>query len=409
MIQSIVFVSTVNLTTNPRILKEIKLALANDIKVVFVGFKLGNWSDEIDLETQLSLSGDIIFFYLDATRKPFFKWIVSSIIEKVAKKMYSLNKNSLAVNAYAHSKRSYLLNQFFAKQLFVTPKLIIGHTLGSLFPVYKFASKHKIPFAFDVEDYHPGEKIHIDVINEKSRRIFLLQTILPLAQYVSTASPLITVEVNELLKNKLPKQQATTILNAFIASEFIEPKTFNNNLENKLKFVWFSQNISFGRGLEFILPILSIYKEKISFELIGRIDDNFFNQVLQAHVSWITLTNPKPQQELHEYLANFDIGLAIEMNSADYNREIALTNKIVAYYQAGLYILATNTKAQIDFLLHNPNHGICFEQNEKSCSEAITYLLENMKMLKETKQSLYKDASKVSWENESKKIIKLWN
>ena len=119
MIQSIVFVSTVNLTTNPRILKEIKLALANDIKVVFVGFKLGNWSDEIDLETQLSLSGDIIFFYLDATRKPFFKWIVSSIIEKVAKKMYSLNKNSLAVNAYAHSKRSYLLNQFFAKQLFV--------------------------------------------------------------------------------------------------------------------------------------------------------------------------------------------------------------------------------------------------------------------------------------------------
>ena len=56
------------------------------------------------------------------------------------------------------------------------------------------------------------------------------------------------------------------------------------------------------------------------------------------------------QEDLHQFLSQMDIGLALENAQADHNRNICLTNKMLAYAQAGLYILATNTFGQSQFL-----------------------------------------------------------
>ncbi len=59
-------------------------------------------------------------------------------------------------------------------------------------------------------------------------------------------------------------------------------------------------------------------------------------------------------------MSDFDIGLAIEDPTADENRNICLTNKIWSYFQAGLYIVATNTLAQQQFMQLFEQHGcIC--------------------------------------------------
>lgn len=404
------FISSVNLTTNPRILKEIKLAVQLGKEVSFIGFRLGNWSDKIEEKHKEELSGLINLNYLDATRTNFIQWLISTLFEKLARLLYPLNKSSFFLNYLGHSKRSYILNCYLENNNLKKPDIIIAHTLGTLYPAYKYAKKNKIPFAFDVEDFHPGEKIHIDIKNEKQRRIFLLKKILPHAKYVSCAAPLIASEVHDLLKaiNK-SKDFIITVNNAFSNNEFTKPIDIEIENTTRLKFIWFSQNISFGRGLEIIIPILAKYAQFISLELVGRMDSVFYEQFIQSNVSWIKITEPLNQVALHQYLSKFDIGLAIEMNTADYNREIALTNKLIAYFQSGLYVFSTNTKAQSAFLGNQSEHGICVGQSNEELKNGLEFVLLHKKEILNNKQKRFQQAKSFDWETESDKLIVKWN
>lgn len=44
----LLFLSKDNLTTTPRLQKELKFAIEQGYEVYFVGFELDNWRDEID-------------------------------------------------------------------------------------------------------------------------------------------------------------------------------------------------------------------------------------------------------------------------------------------------------------------------------------------------------------------------
>ncbi len=138
--KKLLFLSSDNLTTNPRILKELKLAVELGYDLSFVGFKLGGWSDKIDIELIKNIKAK--FHYISITRKPFFKWFISSVIEKLAKKIYPFLKNNTKINAFAHSKRSVLLHNYLQNNK-NNYDLIIAHTLPTLYPAYKFAKKNK--------------------------------------------------------------------------------------------------------------------------------------------------------------------------------------------------------------------------------------------------------------------------
>ncbi|MEA3450368.1 MAG: hypothetical protein U9Q83_00530, partial [Bacteroidota bacterium] len=249
MPEKILFISAANLTVNPRILKELKFAIQLGYKVDFVGFNSRNWSDKIDEKLIKNINAN--FHYISITRKPIVKWFVNSIIEKISKKIYPTFRNSMKINAYAHSKRSVLLNNYLQKN---TKKynLIIAHTLPTLYPAYKFAKKTNTKFIFDIEDYHPGEVVASDEENEKARRVFLMQNLLPKASFLTYASPLIGEYSLKLLEN-YPSNQHKLINNCFSQTEF----QFKENNSGKIKFVWFSQNISQGRGLELVIPALA--------------------------------------------------------------------------------------------------------------------------------------------------------
>ena len=74
-----------------------------------------------------------------------------------------------------------------------------------------------------------------------------------------------------------------------------------------------------------------------------------------------------------------------------------MTNKIWAYTQSGLYVLATDTLAQIKFLKDNENIGLISEQN----AENFTISIEK---IRKEKQSRFNYAQKLSWENEREKL-----
>ncbi|MDW5287872.1 hypothetical protein [Formosa sp. PL04] len=425
--KQILFLTTNNLATNPRLVKEVQLALQLQHRVTIIMFKLNNWSDakSIQLKDQLikicnNDESCLRIIQLEAIPSNKLKWIYLGVREKLAKKVSGLILTDLKLNALANNRRSLQIYNA-AKKIKDKPDLICAHNMGALYPAHELSELWKVPFIFDVEDYHPGEIVSTDGETAKNRIEFLMQSLLPKAKSITYASPLIGQYTLDLIGEH---KSSAVVLNGFNDSEFSLLSHTENDInknETGLKLVWFSQKISFGRGLEELFNALGIISKsnhniKISLTLIGELDSNFetieitkIRKKLEHTNLRLTIENPLGQQELHATLSHFDVGLALEFNSRDLNRQICLTNKIITYAQAGLYILATNTKAQEQFITDYPELGVLSAQSEIEISEMIQKLYQNKDQIKANKRVRFQKGKCLSWDSEQIKIQELWN
>lgn len=386
-----------NLSTTPRALQSIRTAQAFfEVSVLSVN-RSPVWKE---IDEQLAREFQIDLRWISLTKKPFALWLLSSIVNKVCIFLYPLFNSSLVLAAFASSKASILL-YWCSRKLKVD--FVVSHSSGSIYPAYIVAKRMAIGFAVDVEDYHPGEAISMDAENEKKRRIKILQQVLPRAQYVTYASPLIGEHTLKLLSHPLA--------NAFLINNCFSAKDFKSGIaveDAKLKLVWFSQNISYKRGLELLLPAVFERRTEVSLCLIGKPDSAFYEEWIKANLDCLEVVAPLPQKDLHQALAGFDVGFATEVASADLNRSYALTNKIFAYSQAGLYIVATDTPAQTGFMGDNKILGTLCRQNEQSFSDALFDVLSRISEIRLGRAARYEYAQGLSWEVESLKLIEAW-
>ncbi|MCC7379880.1 MAG: hypothetical protein IT255_11000, partial [Chitinophagaceae bacterium] len=363
----ILFITTLNLATNPRLFKEIKLALDNHFRVEVICFEFENWSYSFNQQLKQQVA-NAKFNIIPAGRKPFFPWAISVFWEKFYRTIGTFISLPLHLQSMGISRRSSLLVKTL-KSINGHFDLVIGHNPGALYPTYYAANKFKAKAAFDVEDYHPGEGGNK---KEQALTFNLMKELLPKMYYVSFAAPLIK---NKHLQDcGVEGKNWITILNYFPQNDFVlGDKTKENG---KLKLVWFSQNIDYKRGLEQIIPVLDKYKEKVQLTLIGNCKEAFASQYLSGRPH-INVIHPLEQKELHKSMRNFDIGLAIEPGK-DKNNFIALANKLITYFQAGLYILASDTPAHIAFFKEYSLHGKAVSLEMENISSVLDQLLMNM-------------------------------
>lgn len=390
----ILFITTHNLATNPRLLKEIQLAKNAGYKISVVCFEFNNWSKALN-DAILQELDSINLIKLQAGRKPLAGWAYSVFTETLCRLMikagFRLKGQYLA---QAVNRRSLLLLRAIKKVGHAD--LVVGHNPGALYATWKAAQKFKCRVGFDVEDYHPGEG-NDDVLQDTCRK--LMQQVLPKMNYVSFAAPLIKQAVKEDIGEEKPSW--ITIKNYFPAAEFIIPQ----QLQGSVKMVWFSQNISSGRGLELILPIVKQLKGQVELSIYGHPDPDFYEQAIRG-IDNVTVCSPLPVQELHKILSTADIGLALEP-SKDRNNELAISNKILAYLQAGLFVLATDTKAQAQVLNENPGAGKIFTANINEAGNAIKDCIANIDQIRAERLKRYRDFNH-SWEKESLLLLETW-
>lgn len=396
----ILFVTTNNLTTNPRLYKEIKVASLNYSTTVLC-FNLGGWSDKIDVQLHTAIPTTKVH-YINAHRKSFCPWLFATLAHKAAAKLWPYFKKNTFLNSAASNKRSIQLSTHFAihKSNYRDIDLIVAHNLGASYPAQQLSKQFNIPFTFDVEDYHPGERVESDAKHEKERREFLMQRLLPSAKVVTAASPLICNEVEKLTDVKV-----TYISNSFYSSEF-QLKEVHEKTE--VKFVWFSQNITSGRGLELLLKVLDKISGKFSLTLIGNLYEAFAKEWLTGR-SYVTVLPPMEQQELHNQLSNYDVGLALEISEVDLNKQLALSNKIFAYLQAGLFVVATDTEAQKQLLQQYPDHGLINEQTAEGLTKSIIFVLDHLTYIRAEKEKRFHNAINLAYEREEQKLLTLWD
>jgi len=407
--KKVLFILSGNLSTTPRALKSIlSISEHYDCHILAVN-RLDKWFAQ---DQALIQKHQLKVTFLHLGRKPFTQWFLATLIVKGSQLFYNFFKNNLWVNANASNKSSALLWQYLRRNRSANYSLILGHGAGALFPAWWLAGQLDIPFILDVEDYHPGEYISSDAVNEKQRREFLMKKLLPQTAVLTTASPLIGKYTLDLIGGHSAHQ---VVLNSFPRSEFISPK---QERLGPLSLVWFSQKISFGRGLEQLFEALKMMDDScnpnnsaISITLIGDLDLSFEEEVISPFQKslvggCLTVLTPMAQKDLHASLVNYDVGLALEIGK-DLNNEIAISNKIMAYAQAGLFILATDTLAQTQFISENPEMGSCTGQNPKALKESLMQLQENVEMIRAGKSNRFESARTFAWEHESEKLLYL--
>lgn len=391
----LLFLSTNSFATNPRLYKEIVLAIRSGYQVQVICFEFDNWSKPLNDAMKKEL-GNTSIISIPAGRNPFLPWLNSVIVETTFRLLGRLISLPLPALSQAVSRRSNLLIKALDKVS--TADWVIGHNPGALWPTAVAGKRFSCKTAFDVEDYHPGEG-NGTYLQRLSKQ--LMKGVLPEMRYVSFASPMIQQAMQQDIG--MAPAQWFTLLNYFPAEEFSIPVTVN---EGPVKLVWFSQNISYGRGLELITPFFKRPGVDAELHLFGNMDEKFFQQELK-NLPNLFLHDPLPQKELHRQLAGFDIGLALDI-PVDANREIALTNKILAYLQAGLFVLATDTTAQSELLAGLPGHGYCFGLKQNNSATVMEKIIGEINAIRNSREWRYQHFSSSNWETASLKLLQTW-
>ena len=173
-----------------------------------------------------------------------------------------------------------------------------------------------------------------------------------------------------------------------------------------MRVVWFSQYLGTGRGLEEVVPCMEAFADRIELTLIGEPRQPFCEQLVNTR-PYIRIMQPLSQTELYKVIGDFDIGLAPEPGK-DPNNCIALSNKIWTYFQGGLFILASDTPAQSEFISAHPGHGTCVALQSMLIVRALDDLISRLPEIRSAKASRFERASKFGWEKESLGLLNIW-
>lgn len=126
-------------------------------------------------------------------------------------------------------------------------------------------------------------------------------------------------------------------------------------------FIWFSQTIGPGRGLELFFAAWARTTQPSKVYLLGDERPGYRQKLLDglppARRGDLHFIPPVPPGQLPDKLAEFDIGLALEARTPP-SRNVTITNKILQYLNAGLAIVATGTAGQREALQAAPECGL---------------------------------------------------
>jgi hypothetical protein len=372
------------------------LAVESGFKVTTICFEFDNWSKSIN-DHMLKSFPEVTFILLPAGRKPLWPWFFSSTTERLWRLFSKYIKLSTAKKAQAISRRNRLLLKAIGKA--DRPDMVIGHNPGTLYATYFAAQHFRCRSGFDVEDYHPGESNPVQV--QRLTKV-LMQELLPHFDYVSFASA-------PIMKQCVEDDDISNIPSSLLLNNTFPENEFDANFKihsGKIKLIWFSQHISFNRGLEGIIDILKNYPDEMELHLYGHVNPDFEAAYLYNNKQ-VILHGVQPQKELHHELALYDIGLALEPGK-DLNNELAVSNKMMAYLQSGLFVIATNTEGHTQMLANLQGHGILIKKDFSDTMNQFQLVIDTIEYIRFNRVARFNHAMSYSWEKHAAVLSQEW-
>lgn len=207
--------------------------------------------------------------------------------------------------------------------------------------------------AADFEDWHSCDLLPsaqsirpIELIRNAERDL------LRQSAYTSTTSHAMAHALQDALGGSLP----IAITNSFP----LQPEPNLRQPDNPPAFIWFSQTIGPGRGLE---PFLAAWRETnhaSRLTLLGDIDPAYrlklIHRLPPERRDWLTFLPVTSPQDLPVVIGKHDVGLALELNFPT-SKNCTISNKILQYLNAGLAVVASDTAGQREVAAKSP--GAC--------------------------------------------------
>jgi len=372
------------LSTTPRAYRAIK-SLLEEGKTVYLScnvrrFNAYDYHKELIEELEIfDFSYTEIFWKNKNLRTIFFK-IIYKIIRKIHNKVSIKHKFLLSLSI------DFAIRFQYYKTKNIQAKTYVGHRPASLFLISKLGKKNNSKIWFDIEDYHFEETTKPNENRMISEFIKAFST--PEIVYTNASKLIGEAYLKALGENK----ESVEILNSPLFEEF--PK--ENRKNEKLSFVWFSQTVTFDRGLEYFFEALKETKIECIVHLIGSLDNKFQKYVEDLNISGfaeIIYHGFISENKINEIVFNSDIGLALELPNVDKSRNMAITNKIITYAVLGNYILASKTEGQVYFMEKIKNCGVLTNLTEIEICEQLFFIKKNLIQIRKNKEARISSSS----------------
>lgn len=175
-------------------------------------------------------------------------------------------------------------------------------------------------------------------------------------------------------------------------------------------FIWFSQTIGPGRGLELFLAAWARTQHPSHLYLLGDERPGYartlHGRLPASHRGRIHFLPVVTPEKLPDRLADFDIGLALEQRWPR-NRDVTIPNKIFQYMNAGLALVTTDTAGQSEVMRAAPDSGLLLPAHETTRNAiALDRLLADPARLRRCQlASRAAAAAEFSWEHDSPRLL----
>ncbi len=259
--------------------------------------------------------------------------------------------------------------------------------------------------AVDIEDWYSQDLLHAD---RRSRPLHLLRHaenfVLNHAAYASATSHSMAAALAEAYACPPP----IVIRNTFPLQPLA--RTDRPDGHAPPAFIWFSQTIGPGRGLELFFAAWEQTKHPSNVFLLGDERPGYRQKILsrlspanRARVHFLPLVTP---ETLPGKLAEFDIGLALEPVWPR-NRDVTISNKIFQYMNAGLAVVSTSTAGQSEVMHAAPDCGLLIQAHETQINAArLDALIGNRPGLAASQRAARAAAlSQFTWQHDSPRLL----
>ena len=384
------------LVTAPRVVKEANVYASAGYSVTVFAL----WYDKGILEKDRALLHKDIVYKAGVDLLNYSS--LRSKYVRLKRKIGRLLVKYLGIGTYAALGYNFTA---YAEQLIVEhADLYIGHEEMSMALSKRLIKKRK-RVAFDFEDWHSRDLLPKDRTYRPIKLLEHLEAyVLKNAEYTYTTSEAMAIAMATAYNTKQPE----VIYNSFPVAgrKTIDQLTKDRQNRSIPSLYWFSQVISEGRGLELLCDALQLTTTPVELHLRGRITEHYqqtLKGLLPAHVL-LFVHDIVPVTELISRIAEHDIGIAFE-EAAPESKNCTISNKIFHYLQAGIAILATQTKGQAEIKALASEAMCLLEQQPQVIANAIEDVLQQPEQLKKMKLASWEAGQAIfAYENEAIKL-----
>lgn len=297
--------------------------------------------------------------------------------------------------------------RLFFKLLFVKKDILLANDLDTLLPNYLISKIFKKKLVYDSHELftevpeltnRPGvQKVWLKI--EKS--------IFPKLKNVIT--------VNQIIADVYNKKYGVPVNIIRNISNKIEQVSPDKDLSIRIKgankmLILQGSGINKDRGAEEAVAMMQ-YLEDTILVIVGGGDVFEDLKILVTDLGLenkVKIMGRLPYDELLAYTKIADLGLSLDKNT-NLNYEYSLPNKVFDYIQCQVPLMVSNRRVVAKLVTDNDIGVVFNEHHPKKMAETVQTAFENREQYRRWKQNLIPAAEKYNWENESKKLIAIYN